>query len=215
MGNELTEKKNALLSAPTAQQTDKNNFNVTNENGGVVNFNFNYSQAPVANSSATMMAVQSFSKEYYQLIVTCDEDVFKYNVITVAANRALVKGSVPQEIFERCSPLTDKGIAELKHFPAIICRENKELKGATESDQMAMYAYINAVQKVGKNIKIAFTPLMPFFQEKLCDKRNAIFFDLNMDCAITDLNHSAWTVHKVNVFEAFDEAGIPISQRPL
>lgn len=57
--------------------------------------------------------------------------------------------------------------------------------------------------------KIAFKPIAPIQQIKLCDKRNAIFFDLNMDCAVTDLNHSAWSVHKVNVFEAFKEADIP------
>lgn len=111
--------------------------------------------------------------------------------------------------------LTDEGIEKLKHFPAIICMENTEMRGVTSPTQWAMYAYIKAVRKMGKNIKIVFTPLAPVQQIKLCDKRNAVFFDLNMDCAIIDLNRSAWTVHKVNVFEAFDEAEITITQRPV
>ena len=45
--------------------------------------------------------------------------------------------------------------------------------------------------------------------------KNALYFDLNMDCAVTDLNHSAWSVHKVNLFEAFEEADIPNMPSPL
>lgn len=161
------------------------------------------------------MAVQSFSKEYYQLLVTCEENVFVDNIITVSANRALSQHLVPPEIFERCSSLSDEGIKELKTFPAIICRENTELKGVTDPNQMAVYGYIRRVMKVGKDIKIAFRPIMPLFQIKMCDKKNAIFFDLNMDCAITVLNRSAWSVHKVNLFEAFDEAGMTNMPRPM
>ena len=122
---------------------------------------------------------------------------------------------VPSEIFERCSTLSETGIEELKRFPAIICRENTELKGVTDPNQWAMFAYIKAVRVSGKNVKIVFNPIAPIQQLKLCDKRNAVFFDLNMDCAVTDLNHSAWSVHKVNVFEAFDEAQIPGIPRPM
>lgn len=113
------------------------------------------------------------------------------------------------KFFERCSTLSDTGIEELKKFPAIICKENTELKGVTSPEQYCMLCYIQRVMVIGRNIKIAFKPIAPIQQIKLCDKRNAIFFDLNMDCAVTDLNHSAWSVHKVNVFEAFKEADIP------
>ena len=82
-------------------------------------------------------------------------------------------------------------------------------------NQYCMLCYIQKVMKVGKNIKIAFKPIAPIQQLKLCDKRNAMFFGLNMDCAITDLNHSAWSVRKVNVFEAFKEAGIPGIPMPV
>ena len=96
-----------------------------------------------------------------------------------------------------------------------ICKENTEMKGVTSPDQYCMLCYIQKVMKVGKNIKIAFKPIAPIQQLKLCDKRNAMFFGLNMDCAITDLNHSAWSVRKVNVFEAFKEAGIPGIPMPV
>ena len=69
-------------------------------------------------------------------------------------------------------------------------------------------------EKEGKNIKVAFQPISAINQQLLCVKKNAIYFDLNVDCAITDLNISAWSVHKVNLFEAFDEAGFTNLPRP-
>lgn len=217
MGNEISIRKADLAITPTTQQTGKTNVNVTNESGGVVNFNsyITYPQNTPGVSAEQLMAVQSFSKEYYQLIVTCEDDVFKDNIVTVPTNRALTKYNVPPEIFERCSTLSDEGKTELMRFPAIICRENTEMKGTTDPNQWAMFAYIKLIRVAGKNIKIVFQPLAPIQQQKFCDKRNAVFFDLNMDCAITDLNHSAWSVHKVNVFEALDEAGVPGIPRPM
>ena len=216
MNNDLSIKQTDQLATPTLQQTGTNNVAVSNQPGGTVNLTYNINYPQMADSSAEMMiAIQSFSKEYYQLIVTCDEDVFSTGVVSVIANRALTKYNVPPEIFDRCSTLTEEGIAELKRLPAIICKENTEMKGVTSPDQYCMLCYIQKVMKVGKNIKIAFKPIAPIQQLKLCDKRNAMFFGLNMDCAITDLNHSAWSVRKVNVFEAFKEAGIPGIPMPV
>lgn len=175
----------------------------------------NSKQSSAESSAEQMIAIQSFSKEYYQLIVTCEEDVFNTGVVTVTADRALGKSYVPPEIFERCSTLSETGVEELKRFPAIICQENTEMKGVTSPTQFCMYCYIQKVMKAGKNVKIAFKPIAPIQQIKLCDKHNAVFFDLDMDCAITDLNHSAWSVHKVNLFEAFKEAGIPGMPTPM
>lgn len=215
MSNDIIPGQAMPPATPTIQQTGEKNFHVNNQAGGVVNVNLNFAQRDTSNSAEQMMAIQAFSKEYYQLLVTCEEEVFVNNIITISANRASTQYLVPPEIFERCSSLSDDGLKELKTFPAIICRENSELKGITDPNQMAIYGYIRRVMKVGRDIKVAFKPIMPLFQIKLCDKKNAIFFDLNMDCAITDLNHSAWSVHKINLFEAFDEAGMTNMPRPM
>jgi len=104
---------------------------------------------------------------------------------------------------------------ELNTFPAIICRENTEMKGTTDPNQCAVYGYITRVKKEGRNIKVAYHPLGFFPQSILCEKKNAVYFDLNMSCAVTDLNHSAWSVHKVNLFDAFKEAGITNLPMPI
>ena len=213
MANELSINQQNPLAPAQVTQTGEKNVHVTNQAGGTINFNI-YPQAGGDASAEMMMRVQMFSKEYYQLLVTREEDVFTTNVITISANGALTKAYAPPEIFERCATLTDEGIEELKRFPAIICRENTKYDGVTDPNQMCVYAYIKRIMKAGRNIKVAFQPIMPMFQRILCDKRNAVFFDLNMDCALTDLNYSAWYVHKANLFEAFDEAGLSNMPRP-
>ena len=146
MSNEIMNPQSGLPTTGTLQQTGKNNLHVTNEAGGVVNVNYNINYPQATDSSAEMMiAIQSFSMEYYQLIVTCDEDVFKDGVVSVIANRALTKYNVPPEIFERCSTLTEDGIAELKRFPAIICQENTAMNGITSPTQYCMLCYIQKV----------------------------------------------------------------------
>ena len=199
------------VSVTNIKENKANTFNIDNSQ---VTFNVTMPQSGIPGSAEQMIAIQSFSKKYYQLLVTCEEDVFQNNYVTVSANRALNQYIVPPEIFDCCSTLSDTGIAELRTFPAIICRENTELRGITDPNQWAMYAYITRVKQEGKVIKVAFHPLGAINQQKLCDKKNAIYFDLNMDCVITDLNQSAWSVHKVNLFEAFDEAGITGLPRP-
>lgn len=192
-------------------QNNARNFNINNSD---VTFNLTIQQPGTANSAAQMIAVQNFSKEYYQLLVTCEEDVFQNNYVTVSPDRALSQRYVPPEILGRCSSLSEQGIAELKKFPALVCMENEELYGIAGQNQWAMYAYITCIKKEGHDVKVAFHPIEPIPQKILCDKKNAIYFDLTMDCAVTTLNHSAWSVHRVNLFEAFDEAGIANVPRP-
>lgn len=213
MSNDLTNKQATHPAASTVAQTGGANVNVNNQPGATVNFNY-YPKNVVSGSAEELMAIQSFSSQYYQLLVTCEEDVFKDNLVTVSADRALGQSYVPPEILEHCSSLSDEGIAELKTFPAIICQENTEMNGTTDPKQFAVYAYITMVKVERKNIKVAFHPIRPFSQQLMCIKKNAIYFDLDMDCAITDLNHSAWSVHKVNLFKAFDVAGLKNMPRP-
>lgn len=205
----------ALPATPeSVKQEGEKNLYIENNNGGVVNINYAPNTQTPGISAEQIIAIQKFSKQYYQLIVTCDADIFNTNIITVPTNRALCKYLVPEEIFNRCSSLTESGIEELKTFPAIICCENTGYNGETDPSQIAMYCYIRKISLYRSEVKIVFQPIGVFPQSLLCDKKNAIFFGLEMDCALTDLNHSAWSVHKTDLFEAFKEAGLnmPIPQ---
>lgn len=165
-------------------------------------------------SAAQMIALNNFSKEYYQLLVTCETDVFENNNATFPLDRVLSQRYVPEEILTRCSSLSEEGIAELKTFPAIVCMENTGFNGITDPNQTAIFAYITRVKMEGYQVRVAFQPIAPFHQKILCEQKYAIYFDLNMSCAITDLNRTAWSIHKVNLFEAFNESGLGYLPHP-
>lgn len=219
MDNDLIKTENGKILnsvAHSLQQNGGNNINVNNSRGGIINITVSNPQGVPYNYNAEIMkAIQSFNKDYYQLIVTCDEDIFNTDTVFVIPSRALTKNGVPPEIFERCSALTSEGIEELKHIPTIICTENKDYKGTTSPEQFAIFAYIKDIKKCGNNIKISFQSIDVIQQMKLCSKENAPRFDINIDCAITDLNVSAWTVHKVNLLKTLKETNIQMPSRAL
>ena len=212
--NELSRISPVQPAAYNLNQTGDKNINIFNHADGVINLiSPSPLQVPEQNTEQ-LIAIQNFSKEYYQLIVTTTEDIFTSNDLIIPVDQALTPSHAPSEIYDRCAALSEAGIEELKTFPALICNENTEYHGVTDAKQRAIYGYIKRIKKEGRNIKISFCPLAVFSQQKLCENPASIYFDLNMGCALTDLNRSAWSVHKVNLFKAFDVINLSNMPRP-
>ena len=197
----------ALTNAETVQYGYKNVL-IQNEPGGSININVQAPYLDIRNDAEGIFAMHSFSHDYYQLLVTADCNVFKSKTISVPAGNSLVKDTVPPEIFERCSSLEEDGIRELKTFPALICIQNRDYDGRTSPDEIGVFGYIKTVQKCGHMINIAFDILAPVSHSILCDEKNAVYYDLNMTCGITSLNRPEWTVHRIDLFEAFEKTGV-------
>lgn len=188
------------------QEGEKNLF-IDNNNGGVVNINYSAPQTQ-GPSAEQILAISKFSRQLYHLIVSNDPDMFKLNIATIPAERALPQYLLPEDLYKKYSELTDEAIKEMMTFPAIICHENEGYKGETGPNQTAFYCYLRKINVIRGEIKIVFQPIAPLPQSVLCDPTNAVFFGLVMDCSLTDLNHSAWTIHRADLFEAFKEAGL-------
>lgn len=194
----------------TIQEQKVNNFDIKDSN---VTFNVTMSSPYLTNNPNEIMLVLSrFSREYYQLIVTA-EDIFDEDnstpcpFVTMTSDRALSEHNVPAEIYERCSSLSYSGIEELKEIPAIICTEKKGSYYATvDKNHMAVYGYIRKIKKNRKLIKIYYKPLAMVPLHCFCE--NPVDYDVNVGCALSDFNISAWSVHKINLFEAFRDTGI-------
>ena len=214
MSNELQAASSLLpiteKSVDKVSQTGENNFFI--ENHADIHVHVDSPQVITYELNGNdWMAIQNFHRQYYQLLVTC-EDIMEQNYVTPLANRSLVKTAVPDEIFDSCSTLSPTGQDILKTIPAIICHENTEYNGITDPNQMAIYGRILKINRLGKENKVYFKIIRMFPQHLLCD--HCLDFDLNMDCAITDLNSSAWTVHKIDLFNAFESAGLHDMPKP-
>lgn len=190
---------------PSVVQTAERSMYIENRDGGTVNLNYNFPQTSV--TGEMLMAVQSFSKDYYQLIVT-GHDIFTSNSIVVTTDRALTEGNVPPELLRTHSTLTDEAIERILLLPAVICNENTQYYGKTDQQQKAIYAYVKKIKKCGKEIKIYFQPISFFAQQIL--NECSIDFGINTGSALTDLNKSRWYIKKVNLFEAFQDAHINV-----
>lgn len=227
MSNDLIKPESSISPASIQQKGDNNILVIPNPNS-TVNLNIeNLQYCPQSRSQdyipfrsvsknesdnrftmADLKVIHDFSTDYYQLLVTADEQVMNSNTISFDPKRALTKNYVPEEIFKRCSPLKPEGQRELKTFPALICSENTMYYGKTDPDQICAFGYIQAIQIGYSSVNVVFKPLLTFPQSVLNDKVNAIFFNLRTDTPICELNHSAWYVKQANVFEAFSQAGI-------
>lgn len=63
MSKEIAIKQADLQAMPAMQQNGTNNVNVTNQNGGTVNFNYNINYPQTADASAeTMIAIPIFQQ---------------------------------------------------------------------------------------------------------------------------------------------------------
>lgn len=192
---------------PSVTQTGSRNIFINVQKEGIVNMNYNAPQTSV--TTEMLVAIQSFSRKYYQLIVT-DQNIFTSNTLIIMSNQALIEGTVPKELFSTYSTLTVEAIEALKKLPAIICNKNTDYNGNTNPGQFAIYAYVKDIKKCGKEIIFSFSPIFPFKQHYL--NENAANFHINIDCALTDLNKSRWSIKKVNLFEAFKKSNINVPE---
>ena len=184
-------------------QTGNNNLYVNVQKDGV--FNLSYTTPQISVTAEALIAIQSFSKDYYHLIVT-EQNILSSNSLTVASNQALTEGTVPEELFATHATLTEEAIEALKKMPAIICNKNTDYNGNTNPKQYAIFAYIKEIKKSGKEISLSFNPILPVEQHYL--NEYAADFCINIDCALTDLNKPRWTIKRANVFDAFKKSHI-------
>lgn len=186
------------------------------DNHGTVNiYNSAQKGQPLHGSTAEMIACQSFSRRYYQLIVADNSEVFEQNCVIIPTNRALTQDMVPPEILRRCSSLSEKGIAELKTFPALICQKNTGYHGETNStnyDQMFALGYIHNVSVRNSFIRLSFGTLCIVSKKVICKPDIAHSLGINVSCDLTDLNICGWSVRPKNIFQVLNRLEIDITK---
>ena len=198
-----------VMRANNVTQTGDNNIYVEQNNGVI---NMVSSRTTLQQTASDLLAIRNFSQEYYQLIVT-GEEIFEANALVVRPDRALVKGTVPDEIYEACSSLSPEGQEIMVKIPAIICNENTGYHGQTDPEQNAIYARLEKIKVGSSGIKIYYRPLDLFPQRIL--NENSIDFGIRCDSALTELNRSCWSVKKINLFEAFLDVGLDNIKSPM
>ena len=170
-----------------------------------VNFNFTYIQR--SPNGRRESVTQKISTDYYNLFVISGE-TFEHDHFLVPKDRALVKGTISDDLFERLAALTPEAIEEIKTFPALFASENTGYWGKTDPEQQTIYGLVREIRTQDNGIMIYYKDLNFIPQQKI----NELSFELGMGRprAITSLNTTRWTIKKINLIEALTDAGISI-----
>lgn len=199
-------------SHPAVLQTGERSMFIVNNTGGVINLAYTPAK-PQVTSRKLLEIIQNFSQEYYQLLVYGSTKlgvpyVGSMDSVTYAVDRMIWNDYMPPELYRGNTRLSDETISNMLRLPAIICNENTDYNGITNPEQKAIYGYISKIMKTIDGVKVSYRQIQLFPQHVL--NEYSIDFGINIGKGITDLNHSAWYVNKVNLFEAFREAHIDV-----
>lgn len=204
MRKELVQRAAPSIVTSIGSNTE-NNFSISQS---TVNFHIHF---PGGNPNETLRVLQSFNRQYYQIIVT-GADIFapeEQGAVIVSTSRALIRGTVPQEIYDKCASLSDEGKEYLKKIPAIITQEKEGYMYANvDSRQQAVFGSIRKIINNRTDVKIYYSPIRLIPLQVMCE--NPVDFDLNMNIAISDFNRSQWIARKINLFDALKDVGLDI-----
>ncbi len=215
MSREAGLQQNAVSALPPVRRQVPGSVNVNNEDGGTVNVNYYPPQGTRRGSPEELFVIQGLRKEYYHLLVVPDKAFMKKSEVCFSPEQVLHRKRVPAEIYDKHLLMSEEGINELLKFPALICQRNTGFDGETEAEMYVFYSYIESIHVDDSIIRADFHVISFFRQRILCDQKVAAIFGLNMDCALTDLNKCGWSMHKRDLFTAFEQVGIKNMPCPL
>lgn len=209
MKNELQQAPSSIVPAnpTTVNQYGQKNVHIDHADNIHQTVNYNLTFIDRSSNGRRENVTQKINTDYYNLFVISGE-TFEHDHFLVPKDRALVKGTISGDLFERLAALTPKAIEEIKTFPALFASENTDYWGKTDTEQQTIYGLVREIRTQDNGIMIYYKELNFIPQQKI----NEISFELGMGHprAITPLNTTRWTIKKINLIEALTDAGISV-----
>lgn len=160
--------------------------------------------APPATSSNVLSGTaQQLDSSCYHLFVIADED-FQADRFLVDPTRALTESTAP-ELKQRYQHLQPDILQELKNYPALFMAENGAM-GRALDDQQAWFGIINSIRVQDNGIRIGFQKIHAIPQQAL--NEHSYHFGIHSYGRMSELNRTHWALKRINLFEAFHDAGI-------
>jgi hypothetical protein len=198
---------NVPANPTTINQYGKKNYHVGHADNinNTVNYFFTYNHRTPDGKRKSIS--HKINTDYYNLFVISGE-TFENDHFLVPKDRALVKGTISDDLFKKLAALTPEAIEEIKTFPSLFAGENTDYWGKTDPEQQTIYGLVREIRTQDNGIMIYYKDLNFIPQHKI----NEISFELGMGLprAITSLNTTRWTIKKINLIEALSYAGISV-----
>ena len=209
MKNELQQVPSSIVSAnpTTINQYGEKNLHVDHAENVNHTVNLNVTYMIRSLGQKPVQVTQTLNRDYYNLFVIGGEEFYNDHFL-VPKDRALIQGTLADDLFGRLSALTSDAIKEIKTFPALFASENTNYWGKTDTQQQTIYGLVTDIKLQGNGIKIYFQPFTYIDQQTI----NNIAFELGIGnrTAITELNRTHWTIKRINLIEALTDAGISV-----
>lgn len=207
MKNELQKQPSDNLPAKptTVTQKGKENTYIAHAENLSQTLNINYFvQQP---GKPPQQVTKTLNRDCYNLFVIGGEE-FSSDHFLVPKNRALIKGTLSDDLFDKFSTLTPEAIEEIKSFPALFASENTDYRGKTDPHQQTIYGIITDIKVQDNGIKIRYQYFNHIPQQTISNL--GFYLGINTDTAITELNRTRWTIKKIDLIEALTDNGISV-----
>ena len=144
--------------------------------------------------------------DYYSLIVLGEYTDLKCcegNVL-MPKERCLTDGPYRDEINERLCHLTAENIEELKQYPALILKENTQLRGKTDPEQIVLYASIKDIRVQDDGVMIYYSMISLIKQNDINDLEREL--GLMHKSAKRELNRIHWVIKEIDLSKVLYDA---------
>ncbi|CDX03464.1 Hypothetical protein DPCES_3578 [Desulfitobacterium hafniense] len=207
MSNKLQKLPASNLPTTTVNQTGEKNIHISHAENVSQTVNMHYTVWQQSPNGGRTKVSQTLNLDYYNLFVIGCE-TFERDHFLVPKDRALTKGNLPDDLFEKYASLSDEAKEEIKKIPAIFASENHHYYGRAGKDQLAIYGFITDIKVQDNGVKIYFYPLNHIPQQKL----NDLAFELGIrgSTAFNELNRTHWLIKRINLIEVLKDAGISV-----
>ncbi len=146
MSNELQKQPPATnLPSTTVNQTGEKNIHISHAENVSQTVNMHLSLVQPLPGGGYVNISQSLNLDYYNLFVIGCE-TFERDHFLVPKDRALTRGNLPDDLFEKYATLSDEAKEEIKKYPAIFASENQHYYGRAGKDQQAIYGFITDIK---------------------------------------------------------------------
>lgn len=189
------------LASPSIIQAGQNNTNIARVENAFAPTIILTPNAPAASQPNTILPLDT---SCYHLFVIAGED-FSTGQLLINPRRALTE-CVSEEIKKRFQHLQPHTHKQLQKYPALFMSENNK-PGKASSDQQAFLGFITEIRVQDNGIRIGYqTYNIPISQQSL--NENADKLGIVVRGRMSELDRTHWTLKRVNLFEAFNDAGI-------
>lgn len=214
MSNELKKMDNSMLpiseSAPAniVYQQGEKNVHIDHADSVQQNVQMVFMGFSAAADGTMQPTYKTINREYYNLFVVGDE-LTPNEPFVLTPDRVLPAYWTEENVRAEYGSLSAEAIEKIKTFPSLFMAETRKYRAQAEDNEQVFFGFVTDVRLQGNGFRIRWEAKWPIPMPQIAQ----IGYDLgmlSMDCAITEMNRTHWSVKHVNLYDELKLAHISL-----